>query len=92
LDRVIDGRPDYKKEIRNLKKYLEVDIRNLIFLDGVFDDVIISRIQEARNKNNERIYRKRLTWLCIGIIRNNDDVRDYQQYTARQINGGYFLM
>jgi hypothetical protein len=58
LDRVIDGWPDYKKEIRYLKKYLEVDIWNLIFLDRIFDDIIISRIQEARDENDERVYGK----------------------------------
>jgi hypothetical protein len=58
LDRVINGRPNNKKEISNLEKYLEVDIWNFVFLDRVFNDVVISCVQEARNENEERIYRK----------------------------------
>jgi hypothetical protein len=41
-----------------LEKYLEVNIWNLIFLDGIFDYIVISRIQEARDENDERVYGK----------------------------------
>jgi hypothetical protein len=58
LDRIIDGRPDYKKEICYLEKYLEVDIWNLVFLNGVFNDIVISSIQEARNENDECVHGK----------------------------------
>jgi hypothetical protein len=58
LDGVINGRSDYKKEIRYLKKYLEINIGNLVFLDRIFNDIVISRIQEARDENDERVYGK----------------------------------